>query len=164
MNDYEIEEMLLDHEKRMTALESSLSMNKEKLEMVGFEQPNISVLSRKIDIPKDKLMELFDFEDKQLTVLNTAGGSIKEKTQNMSLIVLLGYQYIFGVKDVLSQEIRRNVAENSISIDNFGTHLNDLSPSLIRRIGKVRSSKTKYRLTTLGEVKAREKVKQILSV
>ena len=57
---------------------------------------------------------------------------------------------------MLAKEIKRNVAENNIPINNFATYINEMSPSLIRRKGKLRSPKTTYKLTPYGEAKARE--------
>ena len=96
-----------------------------------------------------------------MTVVKITGEKERDKTQNIALLVLLGYKYLLSKEEVLSQEIRRNVAENNIPLNNFATHLGDVTPSLIRRKGKLRSPKTTYKLTTLGESKARELIKVI---
>jgi hypothetical protein len=107
-----------------------------------------------------KIKELFDVENNSLTLLKVIGEDERDKTKKISLAVLLGYKYAVGNEQVFSKEIRRNVAENRISVNNFATYLNEMIPSLIRRTGKLKSPKTTYRLTPLGEVEAKEIVKK----
>ena len=104
---------------------------------------------------------VYDLEGNSLTIVKIFGEDDREKIKNITLLVLLGYKYILGNNEVLSKEIRRNVAENRISLNNFATYLKEITPSLIRRKGKLRSPNTIYKLTTLGEVSARDLLKKI---
>lgn len=121
----------------------------------------IKKLIQKTGISEGKLSEIFDIEDEILTVVQIYGSNSKEKTQNISLLVLLGYKYFLNSEAVSAQEIRRNVGENGIPLENFATYLNELVPSSIRRKGKPKSPKTTYRLTIFGESKARELIRQL---
>jgi hypothetical protein len=118
-------------------------------------------LAKKTGVSEDKINAIFNVEGGLLTVLQASGSNPKEKTKSISLLTLLGYKYLLNKNDVLAQEIRRNVAENGIPLENFATHLNELVPSLIRRKGKVKSPKTMYRLMVLGESKARGLIKEV---
>jgi len=156
-----IRETLEDHEKRIKSLEGILITK-------GKEAPTLSIggisaerLAEKLGVDNKKLEELFDIEDNNLTLLKVSGADEAEKTKNISLVVLLGYKYYFGNEKVLSKEIRRNVAENRIAVNNFATYLNEMIPSLIRRIGKSKSPKTTYKLTPLGEANAKEMIKEL---
>lgn len=156
-----IKETLEEHEKRIEFLEGMLAgLKGEEVTPLG-SMAGIEKLAKKIDVNADKVKELFDVEDQTLTLLRVAGTDEGEKTQSVSLIVLLGYRYFFDKEEILSKEIRRNVAENRIPLNNFATYLNEIIPSLIRRKGKPKSPKTTYKLTVSGEVKAREKLKEL---
>lgn len=156
-----IRNLLEDHEKRIKLLESMFKSLKSR-EVTSFEgKIGIEKLAKKIGVTSDEIIELFDVEDNTLTLLKVVGEDESEKTHNISLVVLLGYKYFFDQEEVLSREIKRNVAENGISLNNFATHLNVLIPSLIRRKGKPRSRTTTYKLTPLGKAKAREILKKL---
>jgi DNA-binding HxlR family transcriptional regulator len=118
-------------------------------------------LAEKIGVKSEKIKELFDVENNSLTLLKVIGEDERDKTKKISLAVLLGYKYTVGNEQVFSKEIRRNVAENRISVNNFATYLNEMIPSLIRRTGKPKSPKTTYRLTPLGEAEAKEILKKL---
>ena len=152
-----IKKELRDHEERISKLEGELPevlQVQEKIE--GIEK-----LAKKINIAKEKIGEIFDLKKEVLTVVKIIGKNDKEKIKNISLLVLLSYKYFFGRNEIFSQEIRRNVAENGIPLNNFASYLNEIIPSLIRRKGKFRSPKTTYSLTTLGKSRAREIIKKI---
>lgn len=160
----DLQDKLQDHEKRIAALEQLVGDKKTEAQLFGNEGMNIEKLASKIGIPSDRLNEVFDIEGNILTVIKYIGDKDRDKTQNISLLTMLGYKYFFQQEDVLSQEIRRNVAENNIALNNFGTYLNELSPSLLRKKGELRSPKTAYRLTVLGEAKAKELIKNIFGL
>ena len=165
MNEEEIENKFLEYDNRLAKLESVFQdgKNLDALSEIQEGQITFDILAKKTSIDLSKLKELFDFdEDSMLTLLINNGKDIKEKTQNITLVILLAYKYCLNKEALLSQEIRRNVAENSISLSNFGTYLNELSPSLVRRRGKAKSNQVRYRLTVLGEVKAKEKLKELV--
>lgn len=127
----------------------------------GKPEYGVKKLAEKIKVSEEDVWKVFDVEENCLTLVKIVGEGDKEKTKNATLLVLLGYKYIFGIDDVLSQEIRKNVAENKIPLNAFANHIKEIIPSLIRRKGKPRSPKTTYKLTTPGEVKARDLLKQI---
>jgi len=153
-----IKKELKNHEERISKLEE-----KRLAEVPLFQEEikGIEKLVQKTGIPKEKIREIFDLEENILTVVESVGKDDKEKIKNISLLVLLGYKYFFKKNELFSQEIRRNVAENGVPLDNFASVLNEIMPSLIRRKGKTKSPKTTYRLTVLGESKARELIKQL---
>lgn len=157
----EMKKKLMEHEKRIEALEDAFAGS--RTEEVGKVQTrtNIKKLARKIEVSQERIEELFDIENNTLTLLKIAGKDDEEKTKKISLAVLIGYKYLLGTKEILASEIRRNVAENRVSLSNFATHLNGIIPSLIRRKGKSRSKKTTYKLTTLGEAEARAVLKKL---
>lgn len=91
-----IKKKLKAHEERLYKLEERVSgFPPDQAGIEGFEK-----LAGKIDIEKEKIRECFDLEDTILTVINTIGEDDKEKTQNISLLCLLGYKYFFGKKDL----------------------------------------------------------------
>jgi hypothetical protein len=156
-----IKEILENHETRIKSLENRIPSPKS--EEIAFVEAKIDFekLAKKIGVSTEKLKELFDMANNALTLLKVAGKDEVEKTKKISLVVLLGYKYFFGNEQVLSKEIRRNVAENRIPVNNFATYLNEMIPSLIRRIGKPKSPKTTYKLTPLGEAEAKEIIKEL---
>ena len=156
-----IKEMLQEHEKRIKSLEDIFASLKSE-EITAIEgRVDIEKLARKIGIKNGKVRELFDIENNTLTILKVVGKDDKERTQKISLAVLLGYKYSLGNEQVLSKEIRRNVAENRVPVNNFAKYLNELIPSLIRRVGKPKSPKTTYKLTPLGEAEAKEILRKL---
>jgi|GEM_PF-1270828 len=155
----QIKDELEDLKKRVSELEN-LTRTKEP-EVLQKSDGDVQKLAKKINLSEEKIREIFDFENDTLTLVKIIGGNIKEKIQNISLLVLFGYKYGFNKTDVLSQEIRRNVAENGIPLENFATCLNELAPSLIRRKGEPKSPKTSYRLIPSGEFKAKELIKTL---
>lgn len=104
---------------------------------------------------------LFDIEGESLTVLKVIGKNVKEKTQNIVLLTLLGYKEKFNKEKILASEIKRNVGINKIPIENFGTYVNELIPQSILRIGRAKSKQVTYKLTNFGSAKARELQKEI---
>lgn len=157
-----IKKKLEEHEKRIANLEKNISKKQEHKERETLEiKEGIERLTRKIGVPEEKIKELFDFEGNTLTSVKVIGKNEKEKTQNIVLIVILGYKYFYGIEEILAKEIKRNVAENRISINNFATHLKEITPSLIRKKGVPKSPKTIYKLTVLGESTAREILKKL---
>ena len=112
MNDEEIrllKEKIQDHDKRIIELENIL---KEKKEIPCTEEKSsIKKIASKLGITEDKIYEIFDKEETSLTVIKTIGTNDRDKTQNIALLTLYGYKIFFGNEELLSQEIRRNVAE-----------------------------------------------------
>ena len=158
-----IKRRLKEHENRLQELEKVFRISKGEEQETYLSKTNkgIEKLAKKIDITKEKIREIFDIEENILTVVKTVGENYKEKIKNVSLLVLLGYKYFFGINKILSQEIRRNVAENGIPLNNFSSSINEIIPSLIRRKGKIRSPNTTYKLQILGKVEARELLKNL---
>lgn len=154
-----LKEKLQDHDRRIIELENILKVEKEI--PVVKKGAGIQKLGAKLGIPVKKFDEIYDVEESMLTLINHVGANHKDKVQNIVLLTLFGYKLFFEQEEVLSQEIRRNVVENRISLSNFGTYLNDLIPRLLRRKGKLRSPKTSYKLTIQGEVKAKDLIKEI---
>jgi hypothetical protein len=156
----QIKKELENHRERISELEKLIKTKKP--EILKKPENGIKRLAQKVNVSEKKIKEIFNFEDETLTLVKVIGANPKEKTKNVSLLVFLGYKYCFNKNEVLSQEIRRNVGENGIPLENFATYLNELIPSLVRKKGKPKSSKTTYRLTVFGESKARELIKKIM--
>jgi hypothetical protein len=116
---------------------------------------SLKQLAIKVSLGEDVLKGVFDLDGNVLTLIKTVDGNDGQKTKNVALLVLLGQKYVFGIEDVLSSEIKRNVSENRVQVNNFAAHLNGMAPSLIRRKGKAKSTTISYRLTTLGEAEAK---------
>lgn len=156
-----LKKKLEEHEGRIQELEKILiGEGKEERYPIGKPKEEIKRLAEKIGVFEDDIEKIFDLEEGSLTLVKITGKEDREKTINATLLVLLGYKYFFRNNEVLSQEIRRNVAENRIPLNNFATHLKDITPSLIRRKGKLKSPNTTYKLTTLGEAEAKELLKK----
>ena len=156
-----IKEKIMEHEKRIKALEDAFAGSKTEEVKTLQSRTNIKKLAKKIKVSPERIEELFDIENNTLTLLKIAGKDGEEKTQKTSLAVLIGYKYFLGSTEILASEIKRNVAENRVSVNNFATYLNEIIPSLIRRKGKSRSRKTTYKLTPLGEAEARAVLKEL---
>lgn len=158
----QIKKELEGHREKISELENLIKTKEpERLKKSG---DGIQRLAKKVNVSEEKIREMFDFEDDTLTLVKVIGENPKEKTQNAALLVLLGYKYCFDKNEVLSQEIRRNVGENGIPLENFATYLNELIPSSVRRKGKRKSSKTTYRLMPSGEFKAKELIKKLSEI
>jgi len=158
----QIKKELEKHRERIVKLEKAIKTKEPETLIKPVD--GVRKLAEKVNISEEKIKEIFDFENETLTLVKTISANPKEKTQNVSLLVLLGYKYCFDKNEVLSQEIRRNVGENGISLENFATYLNELIPSSVRRKGKPKSAKTTYRLLPYGESKAKELIKQLCKV
>jgi len=157
----QIKKTLEEHERRILRLEG-MAGEKEKRHEIREPEENVKRLAEKLNVSEDDINKIFDVEGESLTLTNVIGKDDREKTVNTTLLVLLGYKYFFGMSDVLSQEIRRNLAENRVSLSSYSYYLSAITPSLVRRKGKVKSPKTTYRLTTLGEAEAKELLKNLV--
>lgn len=157
----ETKRKLEELEKRILRLEKTFikESDEETSKAVKSEQL-IRRLAQKTGVSTEDIEKTFDLEEESLTLVNIFGRDDRERTKNVTLLVLLGYRYFFSKDDVLSKEIRRNIAENRIPLSNFSTYVNEITPSFVRRKGKSRSPMTTYRLTTLGEAEARRLLKQ----
>lgn len=155
--------ILSEHEKRLKELESIIDQLRKRIEEVNKvkEVPGFQKLSKRTGIHESILKKLFDVEDESITLLDIIGESYKQKIQNATLVILLAYKYILGIEEVLAQEIRRNIAELGIPLNNFANYLKEIIPTLIRRKGRPRSPKTIYKLTVQGEVRAKEILKTL---
>jgi len=158
----QIKKELESHREKISKLESLIKTKGP--EILKKSENGIQKLVKKLNVSEEKIQEMFDFEEETLTLVKVIGENPKEKTQNVALLVLLSYKYCFDKNEVLSQEIRRNVGENGIPLENFATYLNELIPSSIRRKGKKKSAKTKYRLLAFGESKAKELIKKLSEI
>lgn len=158
-----LREIAEDHEKRIQELERLWHKLGEepKIHKIGESEEGIKKLVKKTGVTEEKIMEIFDLEGDSLTLLKIIGENDKEKTKNATPIILLGYKYLFGKNELLTGEIKRNLAEHHVSPNNIPTYINEMIPSLLRRKGKFRSPKTTYRLTHLGEAEAKELIKEI---
>ena len=165
MTSKEIRKILIEHEKRIQKLEKIIkgkdefSVERQRDEVK--ELKSIQNLAKKSKVHEKCLKELFDIENNGLTLLKIVGQDELEQTKNATLLVLLGYKYIFGNNEIGAKEIRRNVAENRVTLNNFATHLNKIIPKLVRRKGKLKSPRTKYKLTVPGEVEAKVLLQKI---
>jgi len=137
--DEELKKILENHEDRLNKLESSGNPT------VQNEEPSEDV---------------FAVENEKVIVTRFVGSSVLEKTQNISLLALLGYKSKLGKEKVLANEIRENVATNGIPLENFGTHIKKLIPQSILKFGK--AGKTSYKLTTFGDAKAKKLLLEVL--
>lgn len=113
-------------------------------------------------IPVQKFFEIYDKDEDSITIINPVGKFIKDKIQNLALLTLFGYRLFFGQAEVPVHEIKRNVTENKITLNNFSKHLDELSPKFIRKPRLSRGSETPCRLTRLGENKAIDLIKRII--
>jgi len=162
----EIENRLREYEERLSKLESAFQSRPLSEDIASGRNKE---LAKRINVDEEKLNQLLDKlfhieKENILTVIEPSeklGKNDKERTKNITLLTLLGYKYFFGKDEIFSQEIRRNVAENNVPLNNFGSYLNELVPSFIRRKGKLKSPKTTYKLTVLGKSKARELIKKL---
>jgi len=157
-----MKKILEDHERRIKLLEGTPEESKtsEQLHLHQKEE----IVAKKANVSVENVKKVYDLEKNSLTLTKLAGADDREKTKNATLLVLLGYKYFYEKSEVLSQEIRRNVAEHRIPLNNFASYLKEITPSLIRIKGKVKSPKTTYRITTLGEANARDLLRKICEV
>ena len=160
MMDQDVIKRFEENETRIKALERFVSkINKKEitsLHQSDKKENDLEKLASEFATSTDKLNEIFDTEDNTLTVLKFNGNDFNEKTQAISLLVIFGYKYLLNQNNILAKELRRNIIENKIPVNNFATYIKEISPSLIRKSGKPSSTKTTYKLTGLGESKARE--------
>ena len=155
MNEKEIMKILDNHEKRIKSLEDNIG-NDNQAKIVKQEILNYEKLSSELNLEISTLESIYSIYNQKLTLLKITGKDEKEKTQNTTLLVIIGYDYLLNIAEVLSQDIRRNVAEHGLSLSRFATHINEISPKQIKRIGKPKSPKTRYKLTIPGREKAKE--------
>ena len=118
-------------------------------------------LNKPSEITKEKVYDIFDIEGEKLILTKIIGEKTMDKTQNISLLVLLGHKQKLGQEKVPSSAIKENVAMHEVPLENFGTHLKKLIPQSILKIGKVGSTKVVYKLTPFGEARAKRLLKEI---
>lgn len=154
--------MVAKHEERLSLLEKQLVQPKS-LNVVTTYADSWKNLSTKIGAPEEKIKEVFHLEGEQLVVTKVEAKDDKEKTQNICLLALLGYKYLLLKDEVKTGELRRNVAENGVRLENFATYLGELIPSKIYRKGKPKSNQLSYKLVLSGEVYAKGLLKSLIS-
>jgi len=142
MNEQEINKRFEDIEKRLDLLEQ---VPKKEL-VIGTESSN----------------SIFEEQDGKIIITQTIGGKPKEKAKNIVLLSLLGYKQKLNELEVHTSKLRENVAIHQIPLENFGTWVNELSPQSIMKKGKKGSTKVTYKLTTFGEAKAKNLLRDIL--
>src|SRR4030042_655394 len=113
-----IKEILEEHEKRIKLLENMIPSSRSEVTPVYAGKVDFTKLAQKVGISIEKITELFDIENDTLTLLKTLGEDEREKTKRISLTVLFGYKYSLGNERVLSKELKRNVAENRVPVNN----------------------------------------------
>jgi len=134
LNESEIMKILEDHEKRIRELEKLYKSEEEpRIHKMGESEEGVKKLAKKTGVVEEKIKEVFDLEEDVLTLVKIIGEGDKEKTKNITLLTLLGYKYFSGRNELPSQEIKRNVVEHNIPVNNFATYLNEMIPSLLRR-------------------------------
>ncbi|MFH1376436.1 MAG: hypothetical protein ABIH25_02260 [Candidatus Woesearchaeota archaeon] len=107
--------------------------------------------------------EIFEEHDGKIVITKITGETPKEKAKNIVLLSLLGYKQKLGELDVHASKLRENVAIHQIPLENFGTWVKELSPRSVMKKGKRGSTKITYKLTTFGEAKAKNLLKEILA-
>ena len=147
----------MDFKKEINKIKDEIEELKEKVKKLE-ERENLHSKEGK----NNAIDKVFDIEQDKLTVIRFTGKKTPEKTQNISLLALYGYKKKMGVDKVLSSEIKRNVAINKIPIENFGTYIKKIIPKCILGVGKRFSNKYKYKLTSYGEAKAKEILKETI--
>lgn len=155
MNEEKIMDLLDNHEKRIKALEDLIKDVDDVKRIISIEL-NYEKMKKEMNLDENAINSIFDYNNQLLTLLQTLGKNDKEKTQNITLLIILGYDYLLGINQIKTKEIRRNVSEHGISLNNFATHLKEIMPLYISRIGKTTSPKSKYRLTTPGYKQAKK--------
>jgi hypothetical protein len=155
-----IRQVLEDHEKRIRALEQNHPSSSPEV-VSPKSEASIDALARKTGTDPDNIRKLFEIKEDTLTLSKVVGKDQREQTRDISLLVLLGYKYFSNKEEVLAGEMRRNVAENGVPVDNFARYLNEMIPSLVHRKGKSKSHKITYKLSPLGEARAREALKKV---
>jgi len=141
MNEKEIKIRVETIEKRLDALERIL----KKDLVVGVEFSDT----------------LFEEQDGKIIVTKIVGDKPKEKAKNIVILSLLGYKQKLGESEVHASKLRENVALHQIPLENFGTWVKELSPQLVIKKGKKGSTKVTYKLTTFGEAKAKNLLKEV---
>ena len=131
-------------------------------------EKRISILegsSKKEDIilQENSPDEIFEEHDGKIVVTQITGETPKEKAKNIVLLSLLGYKQKLGELDVHASKLRENVAIHQIPLENFGTWVKELSPQSVIKKGKRGSTKITYKLTTFGEAKAKNLLKEMLA-
>jgi predicted RNase H-like nuclease (RuvC/YqgF family) len=150
-----LERIIEDHERRISKLEGS-PLSETTV------TPGLERFSKVVGLAVDNIKSIFDIDTAQskLMPLKLVGLNSKEKTQNAVLVSLLGYKYIFGKEEVPASDLRRIAKEHKLPFTNFGSYLNEIIPSLVRRIGE--GTRTLYKLTPAGEAKAIEVVRKMV--
>lgn len=120
-------------------------------------------------IPKKEMVvrtessdSIFEEHEGKIVVTQIIGKKPKERAKNIVLLSLLGYKQKLGELEVHTSKLRENVAIHQIPLENFGTWVSELSPQSVIKKGKKGSTKVTYRLTTFGEAKTKNLLKEIL--
>ncbi len=128
----------------------------KKFNEIGERLKKLEELLQNKPMERKIIRDIFDIDGESLTLLKSYGEKTKDKTQNIALLVLLGYKEKFEKEKISSADIKKNVVLHGVPLENFGTHLKKLIPQSIIRIGKRGSNKVEYKLTLFGEAKAKK--------
>jgi hypothetical protein len=105
---------------------------------------------------------VFEEQDGKIIITQIIGETPKEKAKNIVLLSLLGYKQKLRELEVHASKLRENVAIHEIPLENFGTYIKELIPQSIIKKGKRGSTKITYKLTTFGEAKAKNLLREVI--
>jgi len=158
-----VKEKLKELEERIGKLEHFLAREEGK----SVEEPGIATegcvekLCEAAGINEDELRCVFDFEEKDLSLIATVEGKSEAVKQfKASVGILTAYHYCYHKDEIMSQDLRKKLEWLGIrSLANLSANLSDYK-QLIRPKGKSGSPQFSYKITFPGIKKGLEIIKE----
>lgn len=114
-------------------------------------EEGIKKLAKDSRISIEELKTVFDLDDDDFRLVREVNGSTREIHLKSTLLYLTGYKYFYGIDEVPSNELRKQLIIFGIQRDvALSTNLKKFGNYVIHKKGPKGSTKTSYRLSILG--------------
>ena len=144
--------------KKVRSIEKNKTNNRRKISEAisqkidrSFQEESLKNELVKYNLTINNLFSVINIVDKKIILLRGwKGRSNKESQVKATLIFLTVNKLIYGLDEISSSEFRNCLLNARLEIKNLSTTLKNYSKYIIHMRGPIGSTKTSYRITSLG--------------
>ncbi|KKN35176.1 hypothetical protein LCGC14_0786280 [marine sediment metagenome] len=105
----------------------------------------------KYDLTKDKLYSVINISNNKIILLRGwKGTSTRERHFKATILILTINKIIYGLDEINSSELRECLINAGVPIKNLSTTIKSYFEYIIHKRGAIGSTKTSYRITSIG--------------
>ncbi len=129
----------------------------------SFQEESLKNKLEKYNLTSDNLYSVINIVDNKIILLRGWKGTSNRESQVKSTLLLLTVnKLIYGLDEINSSEFRRCLLDAGVPVKNLSTTLRNYSTYIIHKRGPIGSTKTSYRITSLGFPKGIMLLKDII--